>query len=654
MAKKRTTVKRAAARATRDDETAREHWAAKDSFQNFAANYGLGTDNVSSAGSYGFNPITRVRVLLEWIHRGTWIGGIAVNVVADDMTRAGVELKGDIDPDDVECLEEANVALGVWNQVNDTLKWARLYGGAIGVFLVDGQDPATPLRIETIGRGAFRGLLVLDRWMLEPSLQNLVTTYGPDLGLPKFYKVTGDAPALQGQLVHHSRCLRLEGVHLPYYQRLQENLWGISVYEPLYDRMVAFDSATTGVAQLVYKSHVRTIKIEGLRGITAAGGQMLAGLKNWVNVMRQYQSTEGITLLDSKDDYISNEGGAAGMRGVADVLINFAEQLSGALQVPLVRLLGQAPTGLNSAGESELRTYYDGILQKQNRELKVGVTKLYRCVAASEQVKLPDGFRLEFRPLWQLEEEQRATIANTTVDAVTKALDSGLIKPSTGAKELQQSSDVTGIFSNITEEEVEELENAPPQLPGFTSTSLKEETGPSPTPGQGEAKSPAQNPRLPQTYEAPPKDELKRLRAQDKAYRVHGLELEVETPRGAVRSGEGWAVALPADYGFVRGVEGADGDGVDCFVGPEPAGGRDVWIFNTLDPETGAFDEHKTMIGFKSKDEAVDCFKRAYHDDVVPRVHSVHRVSMDEFKRWLASGAAREKKPYEPTLRAVA
>ena len=36
-----------------------------DSYQNFAANLGLGTDNLSSAGTFGFNPISRIHVLLE-------------------------------------------------------------------------------------------------------------------------------------------------------------------------------------------------------------------------------------------------------------------------------------------------------------------------------------------------------------------------------------------------------------------------------------------------------------------------------------------------------------------------------------------------------------------------------------------------------------
>src|ERR1700732_367897 len=68
-----------------------------DSLQNFTAALGYGTDTLLSQGTYGFNPITRVRTLLEWIHRGSWLGGVAIDLVADDMTRAGIELKGDIE-----------------------------------------------------------------------------------------------------------------------------------------------------------------------------------------------------------------------------------------------------------------------------------------------------------------------------------------------------------------------------------------------------------------------------------------------------------------------------------------------------------------------------------------------------------------------------
>src|ERR1039457_296404 len=139
--------------------------------------------------------------------------------------------------------------------------------------------------------------------------------------------------------IHYSRVLRLEGISLPYNQRLQENLWGISVIERLYDRMVMFDSATTGAAQLLYKSYIRTYAIENLREIIAAGGKAMDGLLAMVNFMRQTQGQEGITLIDSKDEFKVNTSNA--FTGIGDALVHFGEQLAGALQIPLVRLFGQ-------------------------------------------------------------------------------------------------------------------------------------------------------------------------------------------------------------------------------------------------------------------------------------------------------------------------
>src|SRR5271163_1863311 len=74
---------------------------AQDSYQNFIQSVGLGTDNSMSGSTYGFNPITRIRTLLEWIYRGSWLGGVAIDVVADDMTREGVEIISDNDPDEI-------------------------------------------------------------------------------------------------------------------------------------------------------------------------------------------------------------------------------------------------------------------------------------------------------------------------------------------------------------------------------------------------------------------------------------------------------------------------------------------------------------------------------------------------------------------------
>src|SRR6516165_2906161 len=109
MPKRMTPEEKAARQQMRDAKTsevrAAERMARKfstDSFANFAQNIGIGSDNPMTTSTYGFNPITRVRILLEWIYRGSWIGGLVIDSVADDMTREGIELGSTLEPDDAE------------------------------------------------------------------------------------------------------------------------------------------------------------------------------------------------------------------------------------------------------------------------------------------------------------------------------------------------------------------------------------------------------------------------------------------------------------------------------------------------------------------------------------------------------------------------
>lgn len=638
-----------------------------DSFQNFALNIGIGTNNALSGSSYGFNPITRVRTLLEWIHRGTWIGGVAIDLLADDMTRGGVEILTVEDPQAVEKMQQGLSRLRIWPELSDNIKWANLYGGSIAAVLIDGQDPSTPLRIEAVGRNKFKGLTVFDRWMVEPSLQKLVTEYGPNLGLPEYYTVVADAPAMRGQRIHYTRCIRLEGVRLPYWQRLMENLWGLSVFERLYDRMIAFDSATMGAAQLVYKSYVRTYKLDGLHDAAVTGGDALVGIAQRLELMRKYQGIEGISLIDKEDEF--TEGGSQGYTGIADILVHFAEQISGALQIPLVRLLGQSPAGLNSTGESDLRTYYDNILQRQEKDLREGVNLVLRVLAQSLGIKLPDNFNFNFVPLWQLNQTEKTEIADKATRFTLEVEAAGLVSPRIALQELRQLAKVTGYWTNIDNKMIAEASDVaePPEVPGMPGEGGEEDPEGAPEEGGGEAeggrrKSPPRSGKDPQEsaeQEVEGLQNLKKIKGavgahdrrrtpqgRDGAYslpftEIGGVQVVVEQRAGTIRRGNGWAVVMPADYGYIRRVGSAEGaeEWLDCFVGPNHSS-RDVWIIDAMNPEAGTFDEHKLCIGFDSSRDAVSCFKKAYNDGGARRIGGVSQLSMDslEFKNWLVSG----------------
>lgn len=455
-----------------------------DGFVNFKARLGYGAGNQFSAATYQNNFISRNRVRLEAMYRTSWIIGQAVDVVAEDMTRAGVDLKSKDNAENTEAVQNAMRQLGVWSSIEETVKWARLYGGAVAVMLIDGQDAATPLRVETIKKDQFKGLLVLDRWMVEPDLNDTVQDFGPELGYPQRYRIMVNPwVPLSGKTIHHTRVVRLDGVKLPYQQRLAENGWGQSVAERIFDQLVAFDSTSQGAGQLVYKAHLRTLSIDKLRELIAAGGSMFEAVLKQVDVIRTMQSNEGLTLLDASDKFETHQ---YSFSGLADLLLQFGQQLSGALQIPLVRLFGQSPAGLNSTGESDLRTYYDGILQKQESTLRVPLSRVldvvYRSTVGEEP---PDDLMFEFEPLWQLSDKEKAEVAKTITETVATANESGLISDRTALNELRQSAEITGVWSNITNEEIEAAEELPPDptelMPDAEAADLRPgQTGPEP------------------------------------------------------------------------------------------------------------------------------------------------------------------------------
>jgi len=172
----------------------------------------------------------------------------------------------------------------------------------------------------------------------------------------------------------------------------------------------------------------------------------------WVEFMRMQQSIEGVTMIDGLDDMAAMQ--QPSFAGLSDALVQFGQQLGGALQIPMTRLFGQSPSGMNATGESDLRTYYDGIRQKQMQYLLVPLTRIYRAMAQSEGIKLKEGFALDFRSLWVLSDQDKAQIAATDSTRVQGEFNAGITTQETALKELRQLSKITGRGTNITDQDI--------------------------------------------------------------------------------------------------------------------------------------------------------------------------------------------------------
>jgi len=119
--------------------------------------------------------------------------------------------------------------------------------------------------------------------------------------------------------------------------------------------------------------------------------------------------------------------------------------------------------------------------------------------------------------------------------------------------------------------------------------------------------------------------------------KVGPLNCAIEFPKGAIRSGKTWKGESPADYGYIFGYIGADGDEIDCYIGDYPESTRVYVVNQTHLHATDVFDEHKVMLGFPSKEEALTTYMSG-HDKSNQIFYSMVDLSMQDFIRWLKHG----------------
>ena len=129
---------------------------------------------------------------------------------------------------------------------------------------------------------------------------------------------------------------------------------------------------------------------------------------------------------------------------------------------------------------------------------------------------------------------------------------------------------------------------------------------------------------------------------------VDGYDITIENPKGSVRSGvdskgNRWETTMHNTYGYIRGTEGVDGDHIDVFLSDNPTSGS-VFVVDQVNPDTGAFDEHKVMYGFASEEEAREAYLANY-DEGWQGLGAITEVSREEFKKWVES-SHRKTKPF--------
>lgn len=423
-----------------------------DAFSNPAARLGFGTFDLTQATDYPLTRLSQNYQMLTSMYRDNWIVQNIVSIIPTDMVRKWFELNTTIDQDYLDEFNRLERKTQIKTRILEGLCWGRLYGGAVGLILIKGQeDLSKPLDMDAIMPGSFLGIRILDRWSgVFPEGRLVTDPEDTDFGLPDYYTVR-DANDTYEINVHHSRIIRFIGRELPWLEKVAELYWGESEIEAIYNEIVRRDNVAANIAALTFRANVEYREVEGLDQLLGIGNsEMQRRFWNQMQAMSIVRSSQGISLLNKGDTVHSEQ---YSFSGLGDVYDRIMMDVAGAARTPVTKLFGRSPAGMNSTGESDLLNYYDYIDGLRETSLRQVLEKLVPIMAMSCWGQLPDDLEIEFPSMQSPDEKAIAETAATKASTIISAYQNDLIDKETADKELIA---LDGIFDKLTDEQAEQ------------------------------------------------------------------------------------------------------------------------------------------------------------------------------------------------------
>lgn len=365
------------------------------------------------------------------LYSQNWLASAVVDVPANDMTRNWIKIL-DQEEEVESAIEREMNRLGAKQKINQAIKWAGAYGGAIIIMMVDdGRDMKDPLTIEAVRKNGIKNLIVLDRWRVTVTVPNQ-DLLSKNFGKPDYYLVSRS-----GQEIHHSRVLRFDGEIKSIEEFERQGYWGNSVFEKTWQPISNSQSVSLQIAAMTKESNVDVYKIEGLNDMIALGPEGEAAVTKRLMVAHQLKSYINGIALDANDSYEKKSNTFSGLAEIDD---KFLLKVSGSSGIPKFKLLGEGEAGLGNSAESGIKNYYDNVSGRQEVEMTGPIQTILDVIYVSLYGR-PKTVNFEYEPLWQMTQAEQATIDLNKANRDAVYLDRGVVSIETVQKEL--SSDQT-------------------------------------------------------------------------------------------------------------------------------------------------------------------------------------------------------------------
>lgn len=377
-----------------------------DAWANHASGMGVPGVDKSPMTAYSFAGSMIPWSVLSLAYRYDWLARKICDRPAHDAVRRWIKM------DDTTAKNELE-RLNARRQIKRAVAWARLYGGAAIVPIVeDGRTPIDPLDPATVRRVIeFR---VVDRHHLSPIGGTVLDPYAMDFGEPEFYQTS------TGARFHRSRVWRVTGVDLTQDEREREHYWGGSYVELYMQALREFQSANQHALHILEESSIGMLRIPELTQAAAMGGRIFDVVQKRLDAFNLSKSIYRTAAMDKEEEF---DFKSRPLSGIGDLMGRFMTTVAGATDMTSLVLFGTAPSGLNASQEEQLAIYYDRVKSIQEEDV---TPVLNNCIACLTRGSIPDW---EYLALTEPSDEKSAQIRERETNAIKNVADIARLSP---------------------------------------------------------------------------------------------------------------------------------------------------------------------------------------------------------------------------------
>lgn len=342
------------------------------------------------------------------IWRGDDIAARAIELPADDMTRAGFDMLLSTDGAEKEIqdrVESEWSKLGLQSALKKALELERAVGGsAILIGVRDYKDLSEP--ISESGRHPIDFLTVLDVSELTPT-HYYADIRKPNYGKPALYSFSPisvgnpiDKTDHTAITIHESRLCVFEGIRVSKQDLNGRTGWGDPITTRLWSTLRDFNIAWDGTGVMVSDFGQPVFKMKNLSDLlgTVKGEE---NLRKRLQAMSISMSTVRALVMDSEDHY---ERQATPLGGLADILREYFIRMASAADMPVALLFEKLTSGLGVNNEGDIRMWYDKITSKQEIKVVPQIRKITDILM--RYLNVSGDYTISPRPLWQPTEKE--------------------------------------------------------------------------------------------------------------------------------------------------------------------------------------------------------------------------------------------------------